>query len=280
MAQAGKADQGAERLPADWREANRHMWDERVPIHVAGPFYDVESFRRGDSTLRPFELEEMGPVAGRELVHLQCHFGLDTLSWARQGARVTGLDFSGPAIAAARALAAELGIEADFVEADVLDAPARLGRCYDIVYTGLGALCWLPDIEAWAEVAAGLVRPGGRLYLAEFHPFTDIFDEQDLSVRYPYFDGGAPYVDESGGSYADLGASTAHNRSYCWTHPVSRVIDALLRRGLRLERFSEHDHTLFPRWPWLRRSGRDRYELPPELPALPLMYSARFGRDR
>ena len=135
------------------------MVERRAPLHVTSAFYDVDGFRAGRSDLRPFEVEEMGDVAGRELVHLQCHFGLDTLSWARLGAQVTGLDFSQPAIAAACALATDLDLDATFVVSDVYDASAALGSTYDIVYTGIGALCWLPDIPRWARVVRDLLRP-------------------------------------------------------------------------------------------------------------------------
>lgn len=259
-----------------WFDANQRMWDERVPLHVAGPFYDVAAFKQGGVVLRPFELEDLGDVAGRELVHLQCHFGQDTLSWARLGARVTGLDFSAPAIAAARELAAEIGLAATFVEGNVYDAPALLGRQYDIVYTGLGALCWLPDLERWADVMRALVRPGGLAYVAEFHPITDVFGDDDLAIARPYFQGPEPVVWMAPGTYADPVATTQHNLSYEWTHPVSAVIDALIRRGLVLERFREHDYTLFARWPFLEKAGRDMYRLPAGMPSLPLMYSVRF----
>ncbi len=263
----------------EWREANRRMWDERVPIHVEGDFYDLAAFLRGEGCLRDFEIEDLGDrVAGRDLVHLQCHFGMDTLDWARRGARVTGLDFSGPAVEAARGIAAQLGIEARFVEGDVYDAPAVLGRRYDIVYTGLGALCWLPDIERWADVVLALLRPGGTFYIAEFHPFTDVLADESLDVVRPYFQGPEPLVWDEPGTYAAMDSQTEHNRSYEWVHPVSSVLDALARRGLRLERFREHDYTLFPRWPFLEREGRDRYRLPEHLPRLPLIYSARFVR--
>ena len=134
-------------MPEEWLALNRALWDERVPIHVASSFYDVDAFLAGGSTLRPFEVEEVGAVAGLTLLHAQCHFGLDTLSWARRGARVTGLDFSEPAIAAARKLAADAGLEAEFVASDVYEAAGALGgRRFDVVYTGLGALNWLPDV--------------------------------------------------------------------------------------------------------------------------------------
>ncbi|MEE2971842.1 MAG: methyltransferase domain-containing protein, partial [Planctomycetota bacterium] len=163
-------------MEAEHRNANLACWDERVAIHLRSDFYDVPAFLSGRSTLREFETEEVGPVADRSLLHLQCHFGLDTLSWARLGARVTGLDFSPAAVAAARDLARQADIPASFVQGDVLQADRILGdRRFDIVYTGLGALCWLDDLRTWSDVASKLVRPGGFLYLAEFHPVTDMF---------------------------------------------------------------------------------------------------------
>jgi len=264
-------------VKSEWFDANRRMWDERVPIHLGSGFYDVAAFKAGGLTLRPFEVAEVGDVAGKSLVHLQCHFGLDTLSWARLGARVTGLDFSEPAVAAARALATEAGLhDAAFVQGNVYDAPAVLGRRFDVVYTGLGALCWLPDLERWADAIVALALPGGIVYVAEFHPFTDVFADHDLSIVCPYFQGPEPAVWDDPGTYADPGKATEHNLRYEWTHPVSEVIDALARRGLVLRRFREHDHTLFARWPFLTREGADVYRLPEGMPSLPLMYSVRF----
>jgi SAM-dependent methyltransferase len=259
--------------PADHLELNRAMWDERVPIHTSGDFYDVEGFRAGRDPIRPFEDDELGPVAGLDLVHLQCHFGLDTLGWARRGARVTGLDFSAPAIEYATGLAADLGIDARFVTADVHDAPEALGATYDVVYTGLGALIWLPDLRRWAEVVDRLLRPGGVLYLVEFHPITGVFGDDDLTVEWPYFDT-ARFWDEPG-TYADGAAPTEHNASWEWNHTLAETLQAVLERGLVVEWFAEHDYTLFPRWPILHKEGFDTYRLPPERPSLPLMYSLR-----
>src|SRR5689334_10534150 len=162
----------------------------------------------------------VGDVAGLSLLHLQCHFGLDTLSWARRGARVTGLDFSGPAIAAARSIAAEIGVDAEFLEADVHDASAALGgRRFDVVYTGLGALNWLPDARRWARVVAGLVEPGGFLYLSEFHPIGWILSDDDLTIELDYFQRTAFEFDDPG-TYADLGAATTHNLTEEWHHTL------------------------------------------------------------
>ncbi len=263
----------------EWREANRANWDERVPIHASGEFYDVAGFKAGDERLRPFELSEVGSVAGKDLVHLQCHFGIDTLSWARRGALVVGLDFSAPAIEEARRLAAKLGLEAYFVQSDVYDAPDSLGgRDFDVVYTGLGALNWLPDIRRWAGVVAALVRPGGFLYLSEFHPFTDVFGDEDLSVEYDYFRR-EPIVWDEPGTYADFDAETVHNRTYEWLHTLGDVVSAVVEAGLVLEFLHEHSYTLFPRWPFLEKSGFDTYRLPEGTPELPLMYSLRARKS-
>ena len=264
---------------------NRAWWDERVPIHASGGFYDVEGFRAGGSTLDPFEVEEAGDVSGKRLVHLQCHFGLDTLSWARRGASVVGLDFSAPAVEAANALAADTGLDARFVTADVYTAPDALGgERFDIVYTGLGALNWLPDLRRWASVVASLLVTGGFLYLVEFHPFTWVFGDDDLSVVLDYFHDPAGSRFDEPGTYADLDAETSHNVTLEWNHPISDVIGALLGAGLRLEIFNEHDHTHFPRWPELEvdrdaREVGDVYRPPAGFPRLPLIYSLRARRD-
>jgi len=259
---------------------NRAMWDERVPVHVAGEFYGVEKFRAdpGRLDVRSFEVEELGSVAGRTLLHLQCHFGLDTLSWARLGATVTGLDFSGPAVDAANRLAQEIGIEADFVQADLYDAVAALdGRTFDVVYTGKGAVLWLPDIRRWAAVCAALVAPGGTFYLSEFHPVTDMFAYESFELERSYFET-APVFDDSSGTYADLEATTVHNASYEWLHPLGSVVTALIEAGLQIEFLHEHDYTLFPRWPFLESRDDGSFVFPAGMPRIPLMYSLRARR--
>ncbi|WP_031067953.1 class I SAM-dependent methyltransferase [Streptomyces sp. NRRL WC-3742] len=228
--------------PADWRTANRAIWDERVPIHTAGTFYDLPGFVAGGDTLRDFEPAEVGDVRGKTLLHLQCHIGLDTLSWARRGATVTGLDFSAPAVDVADGLATQIGATtARFVTADVYDAVRALDdQTFDIVYTGLGALCWLPDIARWARTAAALVAPGGFLYLAEFHPVTEVLAEDGRTVEGDYFHRDPIVVDEPG-SYADRTAATTATLTYEWRHGIGDVVSALIAAGLRLEFLHEHD---------------------------------------
>ncbi len=261
-----------------WRELNRALWDERVPIHVAGKFYDVPGFLAGKSRLLPFELEELGSVEGLSLVHPQCHFGLDTLSWARRGARVTGLDFSAPAIRTAREVAERADLEAEFVQADVYEASTALGgREFDVVYTGRGALNWLPDVERWAQVMASLLAPGGRFYISEFHPFTEVFGDDELTVERSYFERG-PWLWDEPGTYADPDAQTTHNRTVEWVHGIGDVVSALAAAGLVIEFVREYDCTLSPRWPFLERGEDGVLRMPEGRPALPLMYSILAAR--
>jgi SAM-dependent methyltransferase len=257
-------------------DLNRAWWDERVPIHLRSELYDLDSFRSGRDPIRAFEDAELGPVEGRTLAHLQCHFGLDSLGWARRGARVWGLDFSEPAVDTANALAAELGLGAEFVCADVYDAVGALGgRRFQIVYTGLGALNWLPDIDRWAQTVASLIEPGGLLYLVEFHPFTWGFGDDELTFEHDYFRNPQGVLLEEAGTYADLGAITVHNRTVEWQHPLGEIVSAVIDAGLRLEFLHEHDYTLFPRWPFLEKHGFDQFRFPAERPRLPLMFSLR-----
>jgi SAM-dependent methyltransferase len=267
----------ADRMTDQWFATNRWWWDERVPIHVGSGLYDVAGFLADPraTTLRPFEVDEVGDVAGKTLVHPQCHFGLDTLSWARRGARVTGIDFSQPAVDEAADVARRAGLAAEFVLGNVYDAVDLVkGRTFDVVYTGLGALTWLPDIALWARVMAELAAPGGALYLAEFHPVHAIFGDDDLSVQHPYFHDDPLRLDAAG-TYADLHATTEANTTYEWAHGLGEVISAILGAGFTVELFHEFDYTLFPRWPFLVRSGHGTFRLPEGMPSLPLMYSLR-----
>ncbi|GAA4511368.1 MULTISPECIES: class I SAM-dependent methyltransferase [Nonomuraea] len=261
----------------DYLAVNRANWDERVAIHVASDFYDVPGFKAGGDPLRDFEIEEVGDVAGKSLAHLQCHFGLDTLAWARRGAQVCGLDLSEKAVETATALAEECGLEARFVAADVYDAPVALGGAYDIVYTGIGALVWLPDMRRWAEVVAALLKPGGFLYLSEFHPFTDMLDDAEGStVTFDYFRSDPQIWDEP---YTYTGSEElANTTSVQFQHTLGEVVSALAWAGLRIDFLHEHDHTLFRRFGNLEAHG-PVYRLPEGRPRIPLMFSIKASRQ-
>lgn len=266
----------------EWLTTNQRLWDERVPLHVGSDFYDVEGFKSGRPTLLPFEVDELGPLDGLRLVHLQCHFGLDTLDVARlhPTVSVTGVDFSGPAVDAAARLAGELRLaeRARFVLSDVYRAPDVLGdERFDVVYTGKGALLWLPDLDRWASVVAGLLTPGGFLYLTEFHPVAEVLSCDEPVPERDYFTT-EPFVYDQPGSYVDPTAPTVHNVSYEWLHPLSRVITAVLGAGLQVELFHEWDFSVDNRLQWLVRGPQRGRRWPAGMGTLPLMYSLKAVR--
>lgn len=265
--------------PPDWVQVNRRNWDERVAIHLASAFYDVDGFRAGRRSLEPFEMEELGALGGLRLAHLQCHFGLDTLDLLRLHPTLTavGLDFSGPAVAAASRLAddLELSSRATFVEGDVRHAASVLGAgSFDAVYTGKGALCWLPDLDDWAAQCAALLRPGGWLYVSEFHPVGTALGTEAPVAADDYFRT-EPWGEEESGTYADQSAPMSNRVSYSWNHPLPSLFSALLGAGFTLRFFHEFDYTLFPMNSWLVQTGPGRWDWPSPSARLPLMFSLR-----
>lgn len=259
--------------------ANLAWWNERVAHHAKSDFYDVESFKKGRITLMPLERHELGHVEGRSLLHLQCHFGLDTLSWARLGAQVTGVDFSEEAIAMARSLADELDMDATFIHSDIYGLPRMHQRTYDIVYTSYGVLSWLPNLSRWAEVIAHLLKPGGTFYIAEIHPFAYVFndedDAEDLEVRYPYFHAPDPLRFEFDGSYAAPEARTSHTVTYEWSHSLGDVVNALLSAGLRLEFLHEFPFASFKMYPFLEEDEDGWWWLKEKNSSIPMTFSLK-----
>jgi SAM-dependent methyltransferase len=263
---------------------NRKLWDAWTAIHTTGPFYDVQRFRDDptDVRIRPWELEEVGAVDGKTLLHLQCHFGLDTLSWARLGAaHVTGVDFSEPAIAFAQELAVETGLadRSRFVVSDIYALPGPLaGETFDVVYTGRGALGWLPDLGPWARAVAGFLAPGGIFYIHEGHPVLWALDDEqpagELSVGYDYW-GGETLSFPVEGSYADPTADVDAEIEHGWNHSLGEIVTALASNGLRIEFLHEKRELEWPA-PFLVDRG-DGVHVWPETMAgsLPLMYSLR-----
>jgi len=265
-----------------WRATNQRMWDERVPFHLASTFYDVEGFKAGRPELLAFEVAELGPLDGLRLLHLQCHFGLDTLDIARlhPTVSVTGLDFSGPAIEAAARLADEVRLadRARFVLSDVYRAGEVLGdERFDVVYTGKGALMWLPDLEQWASVVRNLLAPGGFLYVNEFHPVSMVLGQDVPLPEHDYF-ATSPEIYQGSGSYAEPDAPTVNNVSCEWQHPIGRVLTALLGAGLQLEFFHEWDYMIHDLHKWLEKGPDGRIRWPAGGGSLPLMYSLKAIR--
>ena len=247
----------------DFRDDNRANWDERVPAHVASAFYGVPRFLAEPDYLSDvvqFDRPRLGDIAGLRGVHLQCHIGTDTVSLARLGASMTGLDFSGPAVEAATNLAASTGADATFVQSDVYAAADVLAAgSFDLVYTGVGALCWLPDIRRWAGVVAALLRPGGRLFIRDGHPILWTIEERDddvLAVKYPYFEQPEPFTWTEGGTYVDTDMVFTQNVSHEWNHGLGEIVTALLDAGLALTGLAEHDSVPVERLPGQDGAGR------------------------
>jgi SAM-dependent methyltransferase len=258
---------------------NRAWWDGVVETHVNSESYLTKAFRAGGDTLHPIESAEIGDVKGKSLVHLQCHFGLDTLSLARRGAQVTGVDFSPNAVRTARGLAVDAKIDARFIESNVYDAVAALGSTYDIAYVTWGAIVWLPDLHRWARVVAELLKPGGFLYLLEGHPMALSLEqkkaEDPLIPGWPYFEQDRPMVIDEPGTYADKQAQLTHTRTHEWPHPFQQIFGALLEAGLIIEMFNEHDRIAWQLWPCLEYDGARMYRLPKDRLRLPLSFSLR-----
>ncbi len=250
-------------------EANRANWDERVAAHVASPTYEVQRFLEEPAFLSAvvrFDRPLLGDVRGLTGVHLQCHIGTDTVSLARLGARMTGVDFSGPAVEAARRLAAATGADAVFEQAEVARAVDVLGEGrFDLVYTGIGALCWLPRIDEWAAVVAALLAPGGRLFVRDAHPMLWAMDDErsDLLVaRYPYFEHAEPLVYESSATYVETDRVFSHTTTAVWNHGLGETVSALVAHGLRITGLVEHDSVPWDALPGqMERLGNGEWRL-------------------
>jgi SAM-dependent methyltransferase len=251
--------------------ANRRLWNEWARINQESAFYDMAAFRAGQTSLKHIELGEVGDVSGKSLLHLQCHFGQDTLSWARLGARVTGIDLSPEAIGRATALANELGIEARFVCADVLD-PKELGATeFDIVFTSYGVLNWLPDLNAWARTIARHLKPRGRFHMVEFHPLIALLDEQAKEIAYGYFSDGQGLRFDTTSSYA--GGEHESMECFEWPHGIGEIVQALLEAGLVLESLREFPYCVHKCWPFLVESEPGRFVVKHHPGKLPLLFS-------
>ena len=262
-----------------YRQANQNLWNAKTEYHVHSAYYDLEGFKAGAESLYPVELEELAPeVAGKTLLHLQCHFGQDTLSWARHGAIPTGVDFSDKAITQARALNDELGLDCTFVQSDIFDLPDNLSGQFDIVFTSYGVLAWLSDLTRWAEVIAHFLKPGGAFYIAEIHPVSSMFydgpDAAELVAHYPYFHKPGPIKFKPEGSYAVPDANLQGHAQYEWFHSLGEIISALTGVGLHIQYLHEFDHSTFQQFPFLEKRGR-LYYLPDGMPKVPLLFSIK-----
>ncbi|QNK64904.1 class I SAM-dependent methyltransferase [Pedobacter sp. PAMC26386] len=225
----------------DYIEINRQSWNNRTETHLNSSFYDVSGFLNGKTSLNEIELNLLGDVKGKTILHLQCHFGQDTISLGRLGAKVTGIDLSDKAIASANELAEKAKTPARFICCDIYDLPSHLTEQFDIVFTSYGTIGWLPDLDKWAQIVSGFLKPGGKFVFVEFHPVVWMFDDNFEKIGYNYFNTG-PIIENQTGTYADRKAPISQE-SVGWNHSTSEVLNNLLKNGLELNSFDEFDYS-------------------------------------
>jgi len=264
----------------EYIEVNKKSWNERVSIHKKSELYDLENFKKGKNKLHSLERKELGNIKDKTILHLQCHFGMDTLSLAMLGARVTGIDFSEDAIKEAKSLNKELGLNVEFIHSDVYSLPEKLNKKFDIVFTSYGVLTWLPDLERWAEVVSHFLKDDGFFYIVEIHPSSMMFEDgkgiKELRVNYPYFRKANPLEFVAEGSYANPKAKTKNNKTYEWLYSLMDVFSSLLNAGLSIEYFHEFSFTVYPQFPFMKR-GKDGYWRMKE--DIPLLFSIKAVKN-
>ncbi|MBD3583030.1 class I SAM-dependent methyltransferase [Flavobacterium selenitireducens] len=225
----------------DYLDLNRKTWNDKVAVHVNSEFYGQQDFLNGKNSLQAIEIELLGDVADKRILHLQCHFGQDTISLARMGATTVGVDFSDKAIEVAGDLAKTLKADATFICSDIYDLPNRMYQEFDIVFTSYGTIGWLPDLEQWAKVISHFLKPGGKFVFVEFHPVIWMFDDDFTKVTYDYFKSD-PIIEDTTGTYAQTD-SDIQNRTVSWNHGVSEVVKSLIDNGLTIQKFDEYDYS-------------------------------------
>ncbi len=263
-------------------DANKELWDEFARLHyeTESEDYSVKSFLEGQTTLKSYELKEMGNVKGKSLLHLQCHFGLDTLSWAREGATVTGIDISSEGIRLAKLLAKQTKLEAIFIESNLYDLPKVLSEKFDIVYTSIGVLCWLNDLKEWGKIITHFLKPGGFFYIAETHPFSMVFDDQtkdikELQVYYNYFHDPKPLEFTADGSYASDEIKIEPKKEYEWAHSMSDIINSLIEAGLRIEFLNEYPFSTWKQFPFAECGPDGFFRLRNQKAEIPLLFTLK-----
>ncbi len=254
-------------------EVNKQTWNEKVNIHASSDFYDLEAFKKGKSSLNQYELEALGNVSGKSLLHLQCHFGLDTMSWSRMGAQCTGVDLSEKGIELATQLNSELGLDAKFVCCNVLDTSKYIKDQFDIVFTSYGVIGWLPDLRPWGKMIAERLKQGGTFYMVEFHPIVWMFDylEEKPSIKYGYHQKDAIY-EEYEGTYANE-KSKMISKEYGWNHGLGEVISSLSEAGLTIEYLKEYDQSPYKIFPNLVEKDNVMFETNNKL--YPLLFAIK-----
>ena len=254
-------------------EYNRKLWDERVESHKNSSFYNVKGFKAGKTSMNATELAEIGDVSGKSILHLQCHFGMDTISLSRMGAEAIGVDFSDDATTLGRDLAKELQTDTKFITANIYDLKEHLGRKFDIVFTSYGTVGWLPDLTRWAEIVSHFLKKGGMFYMIDFHPVIWMYDNKSWDIKYSYFNTG-PIREEVHGSYADRYHENVAIE-YGWNHSISEIINALINNGLQLQFLNEFPYSSYNVFQDMVQGKRGQWHFKSQGNKLPLMYSIK-----
>lgn len=252
-------------------DINKNAWNKKTPLHVASAFYDMPSFLAGKNSLNKIEMDLLGDVKGKSILHLQCHFGQDSISLGRMGAKVTGVDFSDVAIAKAKELAASLQVDTEFICADIFDLPDLLFEQFDIVFSSYGTIGWFPDINKWARLIASYVKPGGRFIFAEFHPVVWMYDNDFNEIAYSYFNGD-PIEEDLTGTYAAKEDALV-TKTITWNHGLCEVIQALLSHGLQLCQCNEYDYSPYNCLPGMEELEKGKYRIAKWGNKIPLLYA-------
>ena len=264
---------GMEKEYQNYFGSNKEAWNKRTGIHKDSGFYDLASFKQGKTSLNKIELGGVGPVKGKSLLHLQCHFGLDTMSWAREGALATGVDLSDAAIHLAREINEELGLDAKFICSNVYDLKEKLDEKFDIVFTSYGTIGWLPDLDKWADIVNHSLKPGGLFYIADFHPALWMMDENFTSVKYDYFNTGV-IAEETSGTYTDRNAPI-RSKEYSWNHPFSEIFMALISKGLSIVSFEEYPYSPYNCFNNMEQAADGLWHIKGMDDKLPMLYSIK-----
>lgn len=256
-------------------EINKDTWNKKVAIHSKSEFYDVEGFKKGKTSLNKIELKEMGDVSGKTLLHLQCHFGQDTLSWSRLGAKCTGIDLSDEGIKEAKKLNKELGLDATFIESNLYDVKRNVKGKFDIVFTSYGVIGWLPDLKTWGEIIASKLKKGGAFYMVEFHPIVWMFDflQTPPKLTYPYLNEEVIY-EEYKGTYTNSDADII-SKEYGWNHGLGEAISSLTSAGLQIEFLHEFEKSPYNSFPEMDKTDDNMYVLKDNQRMFPLLFSIK-----
>ena len=254
---------------------NKETWNKKVGVHLNSDFYDVSSFLKGKTSLNSYELDELGIIKDKTLLHLQCHFGLDTLSLSRLGAKCTGIDISNEGINEAKNLNKKLGLDASFYETNVYDIPKIITKKFDIIFASYGVIAWLPDLTTWAKIIYDRLKTNGYFYLIEFHPIVWMFDylEDPIKIKYPYSNKEVIY-EEYKGSYANV-ESKIISKEYCWNHGLSEIISSLTNAGLHIEFLHEFEKSPYNCFPEMEKTKDGLFEFKQFKNLFPLVFSIK-----